>query len=188
MKFRLITLAIIFQILALLGMLAYAYAPIYFGKEIKIDVNLYDPRDFLRGNYVSLNYDFSRVDEAFVDENSSGKKIYAILKEDKDGVYKFTKHSLTEPANETFIAGRISYGEFASFGIEAFFLPVKKAPQMERDIREDGAWAIVSVMDNGKARVKDIILKPKIELDLNDGIDQGNLTQNLESEDNKTTK
>lgn len=180
MKFNLIFLAIIFQILALFGMLGYAYAPIYFGKEIKVDVSLYDPRDLLRGNYVSLNYDFSRLQDDLQSENLKGNKIFAILKEDKDGIYKFEKHSFKKPESGVFLAGRIPpYRHSAIFGVEAFFLPVKKALDMERDISQNGAFAIISVMDNGKARVKDIVLKPSIELDLNDGADERNSEPNL---------
>lgn len=180
MKFKLIILAVIFQISALFTMLGYAYAPIYFGKDIKVDVSLYDPRDFLRGNYVSLNYDFSRLQNGLDSENLKGNKIYAVLKEDENGIYKFQSHSLVKPKSGVFLAGRIPpYRNSAIFGVEAFFLPVKKALDMEKSIRQNGAFAVISVMDNGKARVKDIILKPKIELDLNDGADQRNSAPNL---------
>ncbi|MDO5045809.1 GDYXXLXY domain-containing protein [Campylobacter sp.] len=163
MKFKLVIAAIIFQILALFGMLGYAYAPIYFGKDIKVDVSLYDPRDFLRGNYVSLNYDFSRIEEESFDRNLKGNKIYAVLKEDENGFYKFQGHSFTKPESGTFLAGRIpSYRDSAIFGVEAFFLPVKKALDMERAIRQNGAFAVISVMDNGRARVKSIFIKPSI--------------------------
>ena len=59
MKIRSLILAIIFQILLIIAMLAYALMPLYLGKEVKVRVNLYDPRDLFRGNYVSLSYDFS---------------------------------------------------------------------------------------------------------------------------------
>ena len=39
----------------------------------------------------------------------------------------------------------------------------KKAKQMERDMMEFNATAVISVMDNGKARIKDIVIeKPKV--------------------------
>ena len=55
MKIRSLILAIIFQILLIIAMLAYALMPLYLGKEIKVRVNLYDPRDLFRGNYVSVS-------------------------------------------------------------------------------------------------------------------------------------
>ena len=38
-------------------------------------------------------------------------------------------------------------------------MPPKKAQQMERDMMEFNATAVISVMDNGKARIKDIVLE-----------------------------
>jgi len=54
MKLKLIFAAAVFQILAVIVMLAYAYAPIYFGKEILLRTTVYDPRDMFRGDYVRL--------------------------------------------------------------------------------------------------------------------------------------
>ncbi|QCD52617.1 GDYXXLXY domain-containing protein [Campylobacter sp. RM16192] len=157
MRVKILIFAIIFQILSLIAMLTYAYAPIYFGKEIKVDVTLYDPRDLLRGNYVSLNYDFSALPIKYADLQKPGTKIYLALK-DINGTYVKDEYSFVKPKNQIFLTGRI-YGNRAKFGIEAFFMPIDKALQIERDIRQKGAWAILSVMDNGSARIKEIVLK-----------------------------
>ena len=169
MKLKLIFAAAIFQILAVIAMLAYAYAPIYFGKEILLQTTLYDPRDMFRGDYVRLSYGFAGIyDLDKIDANLSkrqqlhGAKIYAILKQDKDGRYKFDRYSFERPNGGTFLAGRIDYNT-ANFGIEAFFMPPRRAQQMERDMMEFNATAVISVMDNGKARIKDIVLeKPDV--------------------------
>ena len=165
MKLKLIFVAAVFQILAVIAMLAYAYAPIYFGKEILLQTTLYDPRDMFRGDYVRLSYGFAGIYELDKrDSNLSkrqqlhGTKIYAVLKQDKDGRYKFDKYSFERPSSGTFLAGRVDYNT-ANFGIEAFFMPPKKAQQMERDMMEFNATAVISVMDNGKARIKDIVLE-----------------------------
>lgn len=169
MKLKLIFAAAVFQILAVIAMLAYAYAPIYFGKEILLQTTLYDPRDMFRGDYVRLSYGFAGIYELDKrDSNLSkrqqlhGAKIYAILKQDKDGKYKFDRYSFEQPNDGMFLAGRVDYNT-ANFGIEAFFMPPKKAQQMERDMMEFNATAVISVMDNGKARIKDIVLeKPDV--------------------------
>jgi len=169
MKLKLIFAAVVFQILAMIAMLAYAYAPIYFGKEILLQTTLYDPRDMFRGDYVHLSYGFAGIYELDKrDSNLSkrqqlhGAKIYAVLKQDKDGRYKFDEYSFEQPNGGTFLAGRVDYNT-ANFGIEAFFMPPKKAQQMERDMMEFNATAVISVMDNGKARIKDIVIeKPKV--------------------------
>ena len=78
MKIRSLILAIIFQILLIIAMLAYALMPLYLGKEVKVRVKLYDPRDLFRGNYVSLSYDFSdfsNLQQSKFDEKT-GVEIY----------------------------------------------------------------------------------------------------------------
>ena len=169
MKLKLIFAAAVFQILAVIAMLAYAYAPIYFGKDILIRTTVYDPRDMFRGDYVRLSYGFAGIYE--LDKRGlnlskrrqlHGTEIYAVLKQDKDGKYKFDKYSFERPNGGMFLAGRVNYNT-AKFGIEAFFMPPKKARQMERDMMEFNATAVISVMDNGKARIKDIVVeKPKV--------------------------
>ena len=167
MKLKLIFAAAVFQILAVIAMLAYAYAPIYFGKDILIRTTVYDPRDMFRGDYVRLSYGFAGIYE--LDKRGLSKRrqlhgteIYAVLKQDKDGKYKFDRYSFERPNGGTFLAGRVDYNT-ANFGIEAFFMPPKSAKQMERDMMEFNATAVISVMDNGKARIKDIVVeKPKV--------------------------
>ena len=165
MKLKLIFAAAIFQILAVIAMLAYAYAPIYFGKDILIRTTVYDPRDMFRGDYVRLSYGFAGIYE--LDKRGlnlskrrqlHGTEIYAVLKQDKDGKYKFDKYSFERPNGRMFLAGRVNYNT-AKCGIEAFFMPPKKARQMERDMMEFNATAVISVMDNGKARIKDIVIE-----------------------------
>lgn len=163
MKLKLIFAAAVFQILAVIAMLAYAYAPIYFGKDILIRTTVYDPRDMFRGDYVRLSYGFAGIYE--LDKRGLSKRrqlhgteIYAVLKQDKDGKYKFDRYSFERPNGGMFLAGRVNYNT-AKFGIEAFFMPPKKARQMERDMMEFNATAVISVMDNGKARIKDIVIE-----------------------------
>ena len=165
MKLKLIFAAAVFQILAVIAMLAYAYAPIYFGKDILIRTTVYDPRDMFRGDYVRLSYGFAGIYE--LDKRGlnlskrrqlHGTEKYDVLKQDKDGKYKFDKYSFERPNGGMFLAGRVNYNT-AKFGIEAFFMPPKKARQMERDMMEFNATAVISVMDNGKARIKDIVIE-----------------------------
>ncbi|AFM05157.1 hypothetical protein Fleli_2804 [Bernardetia litoralis DSM 6794] len=58
----LIYLVVLFQVLVLGGMFVKAFYPVMVGKPIKLKVLPIDPRDLFRGNYVNLNYDFSRID------------------------------------------------------------------------------------------------------------------------------
>ena len=177
MQIRSLILAIIFQILLIIAMLAYALMPLYLGKEIKVRVNLYDPRDLFRGNYVSLSYDFSdfsnlqqsKFDEKtgveiyIYDRNfSKNDEIYAILKQDANATYAFDKFSFTKPKDALFLAGKFDGYSFVKYGIEEFYMPTKKAKQTEREMMDQDvdAFAVLMVMDDGRARLKDLIITP----------------------------
>ena len=174
MKIRSLILAIIFQILLLIAMLAYALMPLYFGKEIKVRVNLYDPRDIFRGNYVSLSYDFSNLQRYKFDEKTGmeidvydgnftkNDEIYAILKQDANATYAFDKFSFTKPKDALFLAGKFDGYSFVKYGIEEFYMPTKKAQQTEQEMLDQDvdAVAVLMVMDDGRARLKDIITTP----------------------------
>ena len=177
MKIRSLILAIIFQILLIIAMLAYALMPLYLGKEVKVRVKLYDPRDLFRGNYVSLRYDFSdfsnlqqsKFDEKtgveiyIYDRNiSKNDEIYAILKQDANATYAFDKFSFTKPKDTLFLAGKFDGYSFVKYGIEEFYMPTKKAQQTEQEMLDQDvdAVAVLMVMDDGRARLKDLITTP----------------------------
>lgn len=177
MKIRSLILAIFFQILLIIAMLAYALMPLYLGKEVKVRVKLYDPRDLFRGNYVSLSYDFSDFSnlQQYKFDEKSGKEIdiynrnfskndeiYAILKQDANATYAFDKFSFTKPKDALFLAGKFDGYSFVKYGIEEFYMPTKKAKQTEREMMDQDvdAVAVLMVMDDGRARLKDLIITP----------------------------
>lgn len=118
-------------------MTLYAHAPIYFGKEILVRTDLYDPRDMFRGNYVDLSYEFSNVNGGRDEKRGAGgDKIYAVLKPNNDGVYALEYVSANRPEDGVFLSGRIDMWGRANFGIEAYFLPKDKATQLENQMRQ----------------------------------------------------
>ncbi|WP_462103842.1 GDYXXLXY domain-containing protein [Campylobacter concisus] len=174
MKIRSLILAIIFQILLIIAMLAYALMPLYLGKEVKVRVNLYDPRDLFRGNYLSLSYDFSNLQRYKFDEKTGmeidvydgnftkNDEIYAILKQDANTTYAFDKFSFTKPKDALFLAGKFDGYSFVKYGIEEFYMSTKKAQQTEQEMLDQDvdAVAVLMVMDDGRARLKDLIITP----------------------------
>ena len=154
MKIRSLILAIIFQILLIIAMLAYALMPLYLGKEIKVRVNLYDPRDLFRGNYVNLSYDFSNLQQSKFDEKtgveiyiydrnfSKNDEIYAVLKQDANATYAFDKFSFTKPKDALFLAGKFDGYSLVKYGIEEFYMPTKKAKQTEREMMDQDVDAV----------------------------------------------
>ena len=118
-------------------MTLYAHAPIYFGKEILVRTELYDPRDMFRGNYVDLSYEFSNVNGGHDEKRGAGgDKIYAVLKPNNDGVYALEYVSANRPEDGVFLSGRIDMWDRANFGIEAYFLSKDKAIRLENQMRQ----------------------------------------------------
>ena len=175
MKIKVLIVAVIFQILLIGIMLGYALMPLYFGQEVRVRVSLYDPRDLFRGNYVDLNYDFSNFysrnfdkndkDDRYIDKYDErvrdGARVYAVLKPDVNGTYGFAKFSISKPDNGVFLAGRYDGYSLVKYGIEHFYMSPDSAANTEDEMREEDidAYAILMVMDNGKARLKDLIIQ-----------------------------
>ena len=175
MKIKVLIVAVIFQILLIGIMLGYALMPLYFGQEVRVRVSLYDPRDLFRGNYVDLNYDFSNFYSRNFDENDKddryidkydervrdGARVYAVLKPDVNGTYGFAKFSISKPDNGVFLAGRYDGYSLVKYGIAHFYMSPDSAANTEDEMREEDidAYAILMVMDNGKARLKDLIIQ-----------------------------
>ena len=175
MKIKVLIVAVVFQISLIGIMLGYALMPLYFGQEVRVMVNLYDPRDLFRGNYVDLNYEFSNFHSRNFDENDEGDRyidqydervrdgarVYAVLKPDVNGTYGFAKFSISKPDNGVFLAGRYDGYSLVKYGIEHFYMSPDSAANTEDEMREEDidAYAILMVMDNGKARLKDLIIQ-----------------------------
>ncbi|WP_148822154.1 GDYXXLXY domain-containing protein [Campylobacter concisus] len=175
MKIKVLIVAVVFQISLIGIMLGYALMPLYFGQEVRVRVSLYDPRDLFRGNYVDLNYEFSNFHSRNFDENDEddryidqydervrdGARVYAVLKPDVNGTYSFAKFSISKPDNGVFLAGRYDGYSLVKYGIEQFYMSPDSAANTEDEMREEDvdAYAILMVMDNGKARLKDLIIQ-----------------------------
>ena len=200
MKLKTLIIAVIFQISLIGVMLAYALMPFYFGEEIKVRVNLYDPRDLFRGNYVDLSYDFSNFysrnfdeekrDDRYIDRDDKrvieGARVYALLKPDVNSTYKFAKFSMSEPENGVFLAGRYDGYMLVKYGIEHYYMPPKKALETEREMMDADidAFAVLMVMDDGRARLKDLIITPNGKKRSNDEkFDENGYTDDNESID-----
>ena len=90
-----------------------------------------------------------------------GARVYALLKPDVNGTYKFAKFSMSEPENGIFLAGRYDGYSFVKYGIEHYYMPPKKALETEHKMMNSDidAFAVLMVMKNGKARLKEIVVQ-----------------------------
>ena len=174
-----------FQFLIVLGMIAYSMYPLVYGQEIKMKVRPLDPRDLMRGNYVSLNYDFNRLEladmfsegalpvrlenvvENRLDSNRNynfGEVVFLELS-DNQGFYSTKAVWTKKPANgKIYLKATVDshYGTYLRLhaGIEDFYTDVKQAKALEKAMRasetRDNTYAVLKVAANGMARLVDV--------------------------------
>ena len=142
------------------------------GKEVLLKVQPIDPRDLLRGDYVRLGYDISRLPASvFVpppaeQSDYRDRPVWVLLKPGADGVYQAAnaatdREALPEAgADGVVIHGSINQapgldGEaWATYGIERFYLPEGEGKPIERDMRERPFFVVAAVAEDGAAQIK----------------------------------
>lgn len=139
------------------------------GQRVVLNIELYDPRDVFRGDYVALNFTQERVSlEAFpMDEEDISdlynKKIYALLEEDKDdGGWKVKSVQVKKPQEGLYIKCRLNYynpnsneGEL-DFGIDRYYVQTNTGGPIEDAARQGDLLAEVKIW-NGQLVMTDII-------------------------------
>jgi uncharacterized membrane-anchored protein len=169
---KLVIAAVIFQLLALAGMIAQREYILHTGTEIYLRTAPVDPRDIFRGDYVRLDYTFLTVPiektRNLPDSISKkGQRVYAVLKESALGVYSFDYLTGEKPSTGVFIAGRTNQRRYSSrnevirvkYGIEKFFLEQGSGLELEKERggRNDYQRPMeikVAVSDSGTAIIK----------------------------------
>ncbi len=157
-----LSLAIVLQVLVVVGMVVQAAMPLWTGTEIRVKTVPVDPRSMFRGNFARLRYDIGRLPSEFAGELGKpriGEVVYVSLRPAGNGLYGLAGASLDKPTEGVFLRGRIGSNRVpyrVSYGIEAFFAPKDKALQLEQDLRGDGV-AVLMVADSGRAALKDVV-------------------------------
>ena len=109
----------------------------------------YDPRDLLSGHYLRYSIDYG-VQE-ICHEDASNKAGYVCL-----NPKRFT-YSLPGDYCSLFIKGSCDGSQFNA-GIERYYVPEKDAKRLEKLIHSHKASVTLSVLRNGKAQVKDLLI------------------------------
>lgn len=143
------------------------------GREILLKVEPVDPRDLLRGDYVRLGYEISRVPAAMVSNFPSGGDVEAgiidvRLRKQSDGFWRATAARLGETVagepgadeidlqGQVFAAWNLDAGSSLSvdYGIERFYLPEGEGKPIERDMRVRSFGILAAVGADGKPQIK----------------------------------
>ena len=140
------------------------------GREVVLQVQPVDPRDLLRGDYVTVDYTASRVPQALVtgakkEPFSSYHTIFVRLKPGADGLWQPVAASYDAPApapaaDEVDIRGTVDFVPDQNadlrvlYGIERFYLPEGEGRPIEEGIGQRPFRMKVAVAADGSPQIK----------------------------------
>ena len=134
------------------ALVLYNIFPFLIGKEVLLEIRPVDPRDLLRGDYVTLDYNISHYGQ---NGNLRGD-VYVILKTDENNVAEIdfiTKDNPKKYEKELYLKGKIIRNTI-KYGIESYFVKEKTGLEIEKKIRlSSKSYAKVKIAPNGKAKV-----------------------------------
>jgi uncharacterized membrane-anchored protein len=149
------------------------------GAEVTLATRPVDPRDFLRGDYVVLNYDISSVNAGELkDKPAEGKASTIYLKlVPKDGVYvplSVYGEPVPVAGDEVLIRGRVNYGTNCGvgsrsfcdtlqmkYGIERYFVPEGEGREIEKARNQGKVTVVAAVTREGRAAIKRLLVDGK---------------------------
>ncbi|AZO12504.1 MULTISPECIES: GDYXXLXY domain-containing protein [unclassified Mesorhizobium] len=144
------------------------------GKEVVLKVEPVDPRDLLRGDYISLGYDISRIPVKLIANIPQGKfssddtSIVVRLKKGADAYWQpaaawFGQAPTPAAPDEADIRGHVAEGwDLRSpdmtitpeYGIERFYLPEGEGMAIQNDMRVRPFGIKLALSANGTAQIK----------------------------------
>ena len=136
-----------------------------FGERVLLETRPVDPRDILRGDYVTLGYEISFIDEemfkhAFGDVGEGRREIFVTLQKDEKGIGTVKSVSLKRPPGGLYLRGVIrDRWDGITYGIGVYYVPEGTGREIEDRIRGMGETQIlvdVRVL-RGRPVIKDLV-------------------------------
>ena len=142
------------------------YAVLAFGEPALLRTVPVDPRDLLRGDYVTLDYDISRISLDMLprslrdkidrdSDNYVDSAVYTAIELDENGV-AYVEGIYDAPPQKMYIKGRTTYdwGSYlVDYSIGAYFVPEGTGREIEEKIRDYAVYADVRIL-MGRAVIK----------------------------------
>ncbi|MER8846461.1 MULTISPECIES: GDYXXLXY domain-containing protein [Mesorhizobium] len=144
------------------------------GKEVLLKIEPVDPRDLLRGDYIVLGYDISRIPVKMIaniapdKQSSDDTSIVVRLKKGADGYWTptaawFGTAPTPAAADEADISGHVAAGWdlrgegmtiAPDYGIERFYLPEGEGMAVQSDMRVRPFGIKLALAADGTAQIK----------------------------------
>ena len=153
--------AVVLQVLILFGMMVPRGSALLTGETVLLRVVPVDPRDLLRGDYVILGYEISRVPPGGIQglgsfDEGRGQTVYVTLIPEPDGQHYRGGGMSTQPPppGVRFIRGTLTGPARIEFGIESYFVQEGKGKEYEDAIRSRRLSAEVALTPDGRAALR----------------------------------
>jgi uncharacterized membrane-anchored protein len=167
--------------IALIAMMVYDRVRILReGTEVTLQTRPVDPRDFLRGDYVILNYAITNLPAGALKDTPSkgrGTPVFVKLVRKPDGFHEAASvHAAPVPVadGEALIRGRVVGGAVCgpdrwrfcetlhiNYGIERYFVPQDEGKEIERSRNQGQVSVVAAVTPAGRAAIKRLLLGGK---------------------------
>ena len=136
----------------IIALVLYNIFPLLMGKEVLLEIRPVDPRDLLRGDYVTLDFNISHYGQYRLPY----RDINVILKTDENNVAEIafvTQDNDKSLEKELYLKGTVTRNRI-KYGIESYFVKEKTGREIERKINSSSkSYARVKIAPNGKAKV-----------------------------------
>lgn len=169
LQLTIVLLIILFKIVILAG-----------GTEILLKIEPVDPRDPLRGDYITFQYQISHIDTHLLDDQVKNNDTVYVLLKDTGKYWVASRIKKSKPVSkEVFLRGKIASGGLSRekelfpsrssgvsritvvYGIEEYYIPENKGARLNLGRGENEIYAKVAVDDDGKAVLKQVYVDNK---------------------------
>jgi uncharacterized membrane-anchored protein len=149
--------AAVLQLVVLVAMILGRTVPYVGAQTVLLHVEPVDPRDLLRGDYVTLGYSFNRIPMGTYVE---GQAVYVMLVPEGDGRHYRAGQFLTQPpASGVFIRGTAQGASRATYGIESYYLQQGTGRDYESAARRSQLWAEVALDREGSPALRRLVIE-----------------------------
>lgn len=171
------------QLCVILGIIIYKVSVITGGVPVVLPIEPVDPRDLLRGDYITFQYKISTLEPSYFAYSPvmNGDTVYVPLKEES-GIFSADKGIAKEiPKGDTriFLRGKVERGGAGDsfnptfpvepgninirvkYGIEEYFIPEGEGGRLNLWKKEDKACAEVKIDKRGRSAITKIIVNDK---------------------------
>jgi len=147
------------------------------GVEVNLQTDVVDPRDLLRGDYVVLGYDISRLPSGPLQDQPAGSHdpiVFVKLAPNGNGLYRAVSiHAEAVPVTspEVLIRGRVIYGTRCGsdgnafcdkldirYNLESYFVPQGEGKKLEQARNQRRLTVVAAVLPSGRAAIKRLLI------------------------------